>query len=76
MDPTTKEMEGAEAEALTPDEEVSTDSPLETTRIKPIRVVERELTRPDGTTVKVDVPVYPPFELDSVQSVEKKKNSK
>jgi hypothetical protein len=33
--------------------------------LEPIRVVERELTRPDGTTVKVQVPVYPPFRLAS-----------
>ncbi|MDH3211768.1 MAG: hypothetical protein OEM05_04705 [Myxococcales bacterium] len=31
--------------------------------LTPIRVVERELTRPDGTKVKVKVPVYPPFRL-------------
>jgi hypothetical protein len=31
--------------------------------LKPIRVVERELTRPDGTKVRVEVPVYPPFQL-------------
>jgi hypothetical protein len=32
--------------------------------LKPIRVVQRELTRPDGTRVTVDVPVYPPFQLE------------
>lgn len=31
--------------------------------LEPIRVVERELTRPDGTTLRVKVPVYPPFRL-------------
>jgi hypothetical protein len=31
--------------------------------LEPIAVVERELTRPDGTTVVVEVPVYPPFRL-------------
>jgi hypothetical protein len=31
--------------------------------LHPVRVVERELTRPDGTTMKVEVPVYPPFQL-------------
>jgi hypothetical protein len=31
--------------------------------LEPIRVVERELTRPDGTRVRVKVPVYPPFRL-------------
>jgi hypothetical protein len=29
----------------------------------PVHVVERVLTRPDGSTLKVRVPVYPPFEL-------------
>jgi hypothetical protein len=33
--------------------------------LDPIRVVERELTRPDGTKIKVQVPVYPPFQLAS-----------
>ena len=42
-----------------PDEEV-TESPIE-----PIRMVERVLTRPDGTKIKVKVPVYPPFQLSS-----------
>ena len=31
--------------------------------LEPIRVVKRELVRPDGTTVEVEVPVYPPFRL-------------
>ncbi len=31
--------------------------------LEPIRVVERVLTRPDGTKVTVKVPVYPPFRL-------------
>jgi hypothetical protein len=31
--------------------------------LDPVRIVERVLTRPDGTTLKVRVPVYPPFEL-------------
>jgi hypothetical protein len=33
-------------------------------RLKPIRVVVRELTRPDGKKLKVEVPVYPPFQLE------------
>ena len=33
--------------------------------LEPIRVVERELTRPDGTKIRVQVPVYPPFQLAS-----------
>jgi hypothetical protein len=32
--------------------------------LKPIRVVVRELTRPDGKKLKVEVPVYPPFQLE------------
>jgi hypothetical protein len=32
-------------------------------RLRPIRTVVRELTRPDGTTIRVEVPVYPPFRL-------------
>lgn len=31
--------------------------------LEPIGEVERELTRPDGTRIKVKVPVYPPFRL-------------
>jgi hypothetical protein len=31
--------------------------------LDPVRIVERELTRPDGTTLTVRVPVYPPFRL-------------
>jgi len=31
--------------------------------LHPVGVVERVLTRPDGTTMKVEVPVYPPFQL-------------
>jgi hypothetical protein len=33
-------------------------------RLEPLRYVERELTRPDGTTLRVKVPVYPPFRLE------------
>ncbi len=46
------------AEAATSPPEGVKSAPLE-----PIRMVERELTRPDGSTLKVKVPVYPPFEL-------------
>jgi len=33
-------------------------------RLKPIRKVTRELESPDGTTLQVEVPVYPPFQLE------------
>ena len=32
--------------------------------LEPLRYVERELTRPDGTRLRVKVPVYPPFRLE------------
>lgn len=37
---------------------------VEGARLEPIGFVKRELTRPDGTTLTVDVPVYPPFRLE------------
>ena len=37
--------------------------PIEGEPLEPVRIVERELVHPDGTTLKVRVPVYPPFEL-------------
>jgi hypothetical protein len=33
-------------------------------KLEPIRYVERELTRPDGTKLRARVPVYPPFRLE------------
>lgn len=36
---------------------------IEGEQLDPVRVIERELTRPDGTTTTVRVPVYPPFQL-------------
>jgi hypothetical protein len=32
--------------------------------LSPIRTVERELVRPDGSKLRVAVPVYPPFRLE------------
>jgi hypothetical protein len=44
-------------------------------RLRPIRTVIRELTRPDGTTIRVEVPVYPPFRLkDASRSKDPKKS--
>jgi hypothetical protein len=39
------------------------NSNIQSERLDPVRVIERELIRPDGTTMKVRVPVYPPFQL-------------
>ncbi len=38
--------------------------------LEPIRVVKRELVRPDGTTIEVEVPVYPPFRLAGARAAE------
>ena len=40
------------------------DRGIRSAPLKPIRVVVRELTRPDGKKLKVQVPVYPPFKLE------------
>lgn len=39
-------------------------SVVQSAPLKPLRFVERELTRPDGSTLRVKVPVYPPFRLE------------
>jgi len=36
---------------------------IESERLEPIDKVVRELTSPDGTILRVEVPVYPPFRL-------------
>jgi hypothetical protein len=40
---------------------------IEGERLKPIRKVMREIERPDGTILRVKVPVYPPFKLKDRQ---------
>jgi hypothetical protein len=35
--------------------------------LEPVGIVRRELVSPNGEVVVVDVPVYPPFRLDSQQ---------
>jgi len=44
---------------------------VEGAKLDPIRVVKRSLTRPDGSTVVVEVPVYPPFRLADYASSRK-----
>ncbi len=41
----------------------STPQRIECEDLEPIRIVVRELEGPDGSTMKVEVPVYPPFQL-------------
>ena len=36
---------------------------IECEALEPVRKVVRELKRPDGSTLRVEVPVYPPFRL-------------
>jgi hypothetical protein len=45
---------------------------VEGAKLDPIRVVKRSLTRPDGSTVVVEVPVYPPFRLAERSSPSRK----
>lgn len=52
-------------EILESDETVEAIPKIE---LEPIRTVVRELTRPDGSTVTVEVPVYPPFEMKDIPS--------
>ena len=49
-------------------ETIDADETIARVELEPIRTVVRELTRPDGSTVTVEVPVYPPFELKDLQS--------
>jgi hypothetical protein len=51
--------DGTAKNQIEPAERRSSGAPL-----KPIRVVVRELTRPDGKKLRVEVPVYPPFQLE------------
>jgi len=48
------------------------DRGIRSAPLKPIRVVVRELTRPDGKKLKVEVPVYPPFQLEEREEREKR----
>ena len=49
---------------------------VEGAKLDPIRVVKRSLTRPDGSTVVVEVPVYPPFRLAEHSSSRKPARSR
>ncbi len=51
------------------------ESGVQSAPLEPIDFVERELTRPDGSTVTVKVPVYPPFKLRDRKAGERKKAS-
>ena len=44
---------------------------VEGAKLDPIGMVKRKLTHPDGSTVVVEVPVYPPFRLADRPSARK-----
>ena len=50
------------------------DDGIQSAPLEPIDYVERDLTRPDGSTVTVKVPVYPPFKLQD-RAVEAQKKA-
>ena len=56
-------------------ERSATESGVQSAPLEPIDYKERELTRPDGSTVTVRVPVYPPFKLRDRKADEQKKAS-
>lgn len=41
------------------------NAPIRGATLHPLRVVRRRLVSPSGAVVEVDVPVYPPFRLES-----------
>lgn len=41
------------------------NAPIRGATLHPLRVVRRELVSPSGSVVEVDVPVYPPFRLET-----------
>ena len=59
-----KEMDESEEMAGPAGPEGPLGSLIRGARLEPIRHVERELTCPDGTKLRVKVPVYPPFRLE------------
>ena len=61
------QVEGVEESSVARNTAEAEEAPkvgeVEGAKLDPIRVVKRKLTRPDGSTVVVEVPVYPPFRL-------------
>ncbi len=51
------------------------DDGVQSAPLEPIEYKERELTRPDGSTLTVKVPVYPPFQLKERKPEAQKKAS-
>ena len=68
-----QENDAESVESIDPDE---AEELVPRLNVEPIRTVVRELTRPDGSTVTVEVPVYPPFEMKDLQNRLDRKNGK
>ncbi len=51
------------------------DTTIESAKLEPIGFVTRKLTRPDGTTLSVKVPVYPPFKLAQTNETTQEKKA-
>ncbi len=51
------------------------DTTVESAKLEPIGFVTRKLTRPDGTTLSVKVPVYPPFQLAQTNETSQEKKA-
>jgi len=56
-------------------QQAAAESGVESAPLEPIEYKERELTRPDGSTLMVKVPVYPPFKLRDRKADTQKKAS-
>lgn len=48
------------------------NAPIRGATLHPLRVVRRELVSPSGSVVEVDVPVYPPFRLETPEEREQR----
>ena len=55
--------------------QLAPDTNVEGAKLEPIGFVTRELTRPDGTTLSVKVPVYPPFSLADAKNAPPEKKA-
>jgi len=66
-----REKESPVARNTAEAEEAPKVGEVEGAKLDPIRIVKRVLTRPDGSTVAVEVPVYPPFRLADRPSIRK-----
>ena len=60
----TEDLEGFAGDSELDSEQPAGEKVEKPDTLLPIRVVERELTRPDGSKLRVEVPVYAAFDLE------------